>query len=468
MNITLYENFSKRRNSTKQPTGGTTVTARMKRDTSTENPVFLLSNVNLAVNYVGFNGGYYFVDDIVLGNNDMYELHCSIDVLATWKTLIGSYRTYIERSESDYDVMQIDNLVSTTQRVDYQGKSETDLGFSDSGCYVFRVAGVEGPKIYATDTPAVLGQLYGNATYGVTSSTIASIVNSLGMSALDCTQYITSIKWFPLDLNDFVSPNMGHQISSLPLGFWNVDLTDGQGTYVYNVKEIVSQMIYPIPTAQHPDGITLSIPRPANISDYRLTDPYISNYSLYLPGVGTVQLNSVDAGNLTVHLNIVAYVDLITGVVTYKIYDVTEENIIATYEGMLGIDFPIVSAGLTPHNLLETFVGSAMSGITGGLGTLATAPFEMGKAMGHIQGSLSTGSGNRAAWMRLPNVVVSLEMMETKPPAANRVGRPLYEYKTINTLSGYVKCGAASIDIPGAGPNKDAVNSYLNGGFYYE
>lgn len=468
MQITLYKNFSKKRNSTKQPTGGTTANVVFKDGCSTENPIFLINGVDLDVNYVGFNDGYYFVDDIILGNNNIYELHCSIDVLATWKTMIGSYRTYIERSESDYDVMQIDHLVSTTQRIDYQCKSETDLGFSNTGCYVFRVAGFEGPKIYATDTPAVLGELYGNATYGVDSSIISTIVTSLGMSALDCTQYITSIKWFPIDLDDFVAPNMGHQISSLPLGFWNVDLTDGQGTYVYNVKEIVSQMIYPIPTAQNPDGIALNIPRPAGISDYRLTDPYISNYSLYLPGVGTVQLNSVDAGNLTVHLNIVAYVDLITGVVTYKIYDVTGGNIIATFEGMLGIDFPIVSTGLNPSGLLETFVGGVMSGITGGLGTLATAPFEMGKTMGHIQGSLSTGSGNRATWLRMPNAVVSLEMMETKPPAANRVGRPLYEYKTINTLSGYVKCGAASIDIPGAGPNKDAVNAYLNSGFYYE
>ena len=47
-------------------------------------------------------------------------------------------------------------------------------------------------------------------------------------------------------------------------------------------------------------------------------------------------------------------------------------------------------------------------------------------------------------------------------------GRPLYKNVTINTLNGYVQCANASIDIPALGNDRDAVNGFLNNGFYYE
>ena len=42
-------------------------------------------------------------------------------------------------------------------------------------------------------------------------------------------------------------------------------------------------------------------------------------------------------------------------------------------------------------------------------------------------------------------------------------------YKANNTWDkGYIKCAAASVDIPGFASDKEAVNAALNGGFYYE
>ena len=45
MNITYYTNFSKRINSTKQPTGGTTISCRLKAPCSVERPVFEMRDV---------------------------------------------------------------------------------------------------------------------------------------------------------------------------------------------------------------------------------------------------------------------------------------------------------------------------------------------------------------------------------------------------------------------------------------
>ena len=95
--ITAY-NFSKRVNSTKQPAGltGTDYSVVLKDRTSYENPVFLLSTETLpAFNYVQWGTWYYFVDDIVVVRNDLYEVKCSVDVLATYKTEIGQTSAFI-------------------------------------------------------------------------------------------------------------------------------------------------------------------------------------------------------------------------------------------------------------------------------------------------------------------------------------------------------------------------------------
>lgn len=50
----------------------------------------------------------------------------------------------------------------------------------------------------------------------------------------------------------------------------------------------------------------------------------------------------------------------------------------------------------------------------------------------------------------------------------SEVGKPLYEYVTINTIPGFIKCQNASINIEGHFEESVEINSYLNGGFFYE
>ena len=46
MELILYKNFSKRINSTKQPSGGTSATVKLKAGTSVENPIFLIDGID--------------------------------------------------------------------------------------------------------------------------------------------------------------------------------------------------------------------------------------------------------------------------------------------------------------------------------------------------------------------------------------------------------------------------------------
>ena len=100
MTIKTWSGFSKRKNSTKQPTGGTSVTAFLKEGTSIENPTFTLSGNNFTVDYVEAFGHYYFVKDIVSIRNNLIEIECVQDVLATYKSAIIGSSQYVIRSAS--------------------------------------------------------------------------------------------------------------------------------------------------------------------------------------------------------------------------------------------------------------------------------------------------------------------------------------------------------------------------------
>ena len=102
MNATIYK-FSKDTRSTARPSNGRTINGIVfKENTSRENPVLKLSSSGLDNdydwNYIHILGSYYYINDIVFVNNDIFELHCSIDVLATYKTEIEASTQYIVRS----------------------------------------------------------------------------------------------------------------------------------------------------------------------------------------------------------------------------------------------------------------------------------------------------------------------------------------------------------------------------------
>ena len=77
MKIKYYSAFSKKRNSTKIPTGGTEVDVYLKESTSILNPVFITKTIPDTANYIycGDFGRYYFVTDIVHVTSTNIEIH---------------------------------------------------------------------------------------------------------------------------------------------------------------------------------------------------------------------------------------------------------------------------------------------------------------------------------------------------------------------------------------------------------
>ena len=106
--ITAYTGFSKRINSTKQPSGGQDISVVLKHPTSVVNPSFIISDFNIAWNYISWGNRYYYVSDIIILTATQAEYICELDVLATYKTVIGNSSQYILRSSAASDGTIVD------------------------------------------------------------------------------------------------------------------------------------------------------------------------------------------------------------------------------------------------------------------------------------------------------------------------------------------------------------------------
>ena len=51
---------------------------------------------------------------------------------------------------------------------------------------------------------------------------------------------------------------------------------------------------------------------------------------------------------------------------------------------------------------------------------------------------------------------------------ASTIGVPYFKQDTISNHAGYIKCANASIECDASESEKEIINQYLNGGFYYE
>ena len=107
MSVTVnFGSFTKKRNSTKQPTNelSDSRTVVFKESTSVDSPTFILTGNAFDYNYASWNDGtmtrYYFISDIRTVKNNLTEIDCVIDVLATYKTQILSGTHFVSYSSS--------------------------------------------------------------------------------------------------------------------------------------------------------------------------------------------------------------------------------------------------------------------------------------------------------------------------------------------------------------------------------
>ena len=124
MTAILYNNVSDNRKINKNLTELSTINITLYLDTNVATPVFKVKNCinNANYMYVPDLHRYYYINNYTLSNQCVY-LHCSVDVLETYKTEILNSECLISRSENDYNDNIVDTLAPITENTVYTVKN---------------------------------------------------------------------------------------------------------------------------------------------------------------------------------------------------------------------------------------------------------------------------------------------------------------------------------------------------------
>ena len=284
MQIDFYQNFYKKRNSTKRPTvGGVgnltevhTVTGHLKEPCSILHPVISLQGQNPFPNneppdfyryaYIPRFSRYYWVDDWTW-DNGLWVVTLDVDVLATYKPHIGEQTEYILRTNSttsDFNGAISDAMYPATTNFDIQ-----QVGFQtpfvqnvSNGIYVIGVISSEDSNAigaityYAMDS-AEFGDLK-DTLFGADGLESMDLIQAGTWVATEMSeqvfktmynpyQYIASCTWFPVSSSDII----GTSVSTIKIGWWDFTLS---GTRLSQVLGNFTDGVQVIPT--HPQAAT--------------------------------------------------------------------------------------------------------------------------------------------------------------------------------------------------------------------
>lgn len=461
MNITYWTGYSKKKNSTARPTSGTDATVTLKDDCSILNPVFDCAGVPDNVNYIYVSdfGRYYFVSDVVHITADRIQIHCSVDVLASYKSQIGSYNAYVEYAASSDEIKITDPRNKPLLTFEEKHTPLFDLGaagFSTNGCFVLALAGGDGGVTYYVMSAQAMKDFYNQVLDDSFWTSIQNAFFHLDDAVLSC-------KWLPYT----------------PAGVQESIYICGQPTYVDGFRitsrlATIAEASYDI--AYYSDTLGYG----TNYLDF---EPYTTGV-LYLPYVGSVPLD-LGVVSKSKQIRIKIAIDNYTGDIVYKLSN-ESGDFISSYQGNCSINVPLSSKS---NNALGA-AGGGISLIGGIVATAAAIATEGGSAaimagVGAAVGGASAlaqslsvhtqvnGSVSSAVATELSTKIIATVI--TRVPAETDLrafryisGMPYFQAAQISSLSGYVKCSGASVTIPGYESEKDAVNGYLNSGFFYE
>lgn len=461
MNIYVWSNFTKRKNSTKQPTSGTLISCVLKEDTSIENPSFILNTPIADYTYVQAFDHYYFVTDVINLDAHRCELVCTMDVLATYKSDITSYTAFVERSASNYDPYISDPLLSAKQMLIGELDTNTSMpAFFGAGCFVSQVLAKDnGITLYLTPDLTIFKQLLIPSVYQ--SSDILDWIDSKIAQAFDLDVYIGSVKWMPFNINNIGTPYTSH----FYVGPVDVGVPAG-----YNLKILAQDFTITSTKA-------LNLPTTGAFNDFRDCSPRFTQYTVFLPGVGIIDLDPAIIGyciHNSVTVNVNMYCDLVSGDMTYILTYGNDNGKIGRYTGNVSVNVPIGKSVADLGKTAGLFAGSVAAGaqVGGAIGAAIGAVVGAVEAIGNELTPSTTmigGSGNKSELEHTRGYMhVTRKQFGAKDYPTDVAGRPLMQNVALSTLSGYVKCGNASVPVNCHDSERDAINNYLNSGFYIE
>lgn len=458
--ITLY-NFQKDTNSTKVPAdAGTGFQCLMITGSSVIAPTVQLDAADLTgynYAYIPAFHRYYFIRDCRYSAG-FWDIDLTCDVLATYKAAIGGSDLYILRSSAEFDGNIQDNYYPPTAEVVYSSELYTTHEPLDylNGYYLVNIAGtqtVNGTLVQLSPAnfKSLISALYTQIDQFQLSDVIENVVKSFGGNP---ERLISSVMWFPFP---FVTPDDSEVIY---IGSW---LSGVRGDIVTNPLQILDSQIS-MPIAKHPQAAR---------GQYLNLSPYMT-YSLYLPGVGAVSLDTTQLIGKS-NILITRLIDGFTGQIKYMVVTGgTDYHVLANVTGQWGVPIRL-TGGSTGDSIvsgtLATLGSAILAATTGGASAVIGAA---SAAIGTITGAMSGAAYSNETGGGIVNLYqqpIRLDVTAYKIPDEDnaRNGRPLCKVRKPSVLGGYMQAQKGDITASGAtAAELDAIRTYLEGGFYYE
>lgn len=445
--IVLYH-FSKRKNSTKRPTRqGTEVPCLVKSATTFQSPTFILQkpmNDMLQFNYAKWADHYYFIDSTTSINAGQTEISCTEDVLATYKNEISNYTCFIERSSNQTtlanDTMYIptNEWVLSARNVSHKEKIMTS---TYSQQYIIRVVSRNGVASYYINGD----QLNELLDYMYTESNFTDVITD-GITKLmfDPFKYIVDLKWIPFVESAFKNNNN----EAIQLGFWD------SGVMAKRIDEdTVVNFSY---------SFAFDNPLYA-ITDFRYYSSSFSNYFIKLPFIGVVALNPY---KIDESVNALYQFDATSGLC--NVFLQSKKVVFASYQFQLSVPVQIGYASTNIAQLTTSVVSLVGAGLQGNIAQGISSGIEAGRSITAPEVSMLGTIGNISNILNNQILEFNSYACTSIVPDGASEGYVDGTVRSISGLSGYIKCRNASIEISGFTGDQEAVNNYLNSGFYYE
>lgn len=490
-----FFSFSKKLNSTKRPPleTGKVMQCEIKDTCDIINPVLVLDGISPNIEsdynycYIEQWTRYYYVTRYVF-KDGYWNLHLSVDTLATWKSYIGASYQYIERAASGGDGSIVDNLTIGKGYATINNLKTYELFSSTetfTGTFVISVQGAD---------PMNLPSNAGGVTYYALSATaMTSFISNMTDSAnttytdisaeilkanLDPFQFLVDCKWYPIKL--YLPAT---KVTKIKLGWFTVSLTGDACTID---ASSFSRWVDEISIPKHPQYAT-------TLGQYLNNSKFHSIY-IFLPGVGLQKLESdslVTASTLNIYLRI----DMFTGDAQYRIYADTNINApLYVIPATLGASIPLTAnyaatsqrggglissivntvaqvifpSAATKHSLAEAQWGAET-------GNKAYEEFSKISTLANMMGNPSTLSSNYSGSMgsiailkEFRHIVIYGIDVPVQLPAYSDVGYPVYAHKQIASMNGYIKIVDAHCEAPATDGELSEINTFLSGGFFYE
>lgn len=470
--VQLY-NFTKRENSTARPSGqGTPYACIVRTGTGILNPTIELE-IGLATSPASFNYAYiaefqryYFIEEWQFSER-LWTAQLKVDVLATYKTVIGSSNLYALRAANNYDGTIIDNLYPTKTGSQFeQILYNTDIWtpYIDYGVVVIGVVS-SNPHYGSLDYYAMSLEALNDLTEFLLTDLVNSVHDfsdldaslELQLNLIDPLQYIKSAVYIPVG------------IGNIPGTYF----PNGGNIKIFKYNCAASGAFTRLgPTPYFEKTVRLDIPKHPQTNargNYVNAAPY-TNIAVAIPPFGVFEIDTTVACTGE-EVEAVIRVDVPTGKAVVSLY--IDDTLIRRSEGSVGV--PIQLSQVT-----RDYYGAAMGlaqGATSAVGSFLSMNYAsmVGagiSAIGNAYTSLiprssSMGSGGSYAQLtQRPRLDAQFFIIVDDDIAHN--GRPLCQIVQPANLGGYMLIQDGDVAIDGTSSEARSIRSYLEGGFYYE